>query len=300
MLDNQPSETATQLLVDSPDTREKGEASPPKTHGETQASSEHPKRNEDAIATGERFVVVLDGLGSKTGSELTARFAAKFCAEKLQNIHEELDPDTARSMLEDLLRNASREAIHDAEINGRDPAGAAITIACKFIDPDSGLPYAALAHAGDVRAHSIDAHGTITQTTLDHSSLQRTFPGDEEAQRSWQQKLSEVNNKNSMDGDVFELFSKRYLVTSFIGMGDPESRPISTDTFPLTDGQYVLVTSDGIHDSLTPGEIEACCRAADGDITKIPGLLIAAAEKRSCEDLFGSKIDDMTAGVLKA
>lgn len=273
------------------------------TSGETQAAASHPERNEDAIAVQKDALIVCDGVGGEQGSHMAAYVAAEYMREAVTTIPEYIDPQEAAKMLAEIMRDASQAIRMFGNENGIDGriATAALT-AIRRIDPASGLPYVAAAHAGDVRMTQLRDNKSIF-TTLDHSGIGAGLEAQDA--RKIQNYLDTVENEDQLDDNVLAGFETRLcfeyrntIASCLDNESNPADIPVRVSLRPVEPGDIFLVTSDGVHDNLTTAEIEAEAVKARSP-HDIPDRLIIAAEKRSADKRhLRAKPDDMTAGVL--
>lgn len=117
------------------------------------ASEEHPTRNEDAHFTLEQGIAgVFDGMGGYDGSEDASRFVAEFCADALQNESTATPPEAMRIRLQYVLEQA-QEAFMETYRTRTQRIGTTAILASIVTDPESNVPYACFAYAGDSRGH---------------------------------------------------------------------------------------------------------------------------------------------------
>lgn len=117
------------------------------------ASEEHPTRNEDAHFTLEQGIAgVFDGMGGYSGSEEASRFVAEFCADALQNESTATPPEAMRIRLQYVLEQA-QEAFMETYRTRTQRIGTTAILASIVTDPESNVPYACFAYAGDSRGH---------------------------------------------------------------------------------------------------------------------------------------------------
>ncbi len=278
----------------------------PTCHGETQASSKHPERNEDALCTGKTFAGVFDGVGSKKGSEVASHMVAEYCEAALDKLEDELYPHEARYALEGILYNANSYIAERAKKNGGNIDWNTTAVIVKiFTHPETGAKFVAEAHAGDSRMYHI-RDGKIVYKTTDHSSEFFETGGYTSKELPIQDAIDNVTCDDDLNTSVNgkslrEIFKKRNLISSCLTSeeGVKKIHLRNSNVYNLIPKKdVILLTSDGIHDNLSQQEIEAICETYKHDPHKIPDALIVAAEIRSYGGRLRSKIDDMTATTL--
>lgn len=274
----------------------------PTCHGETQASANHPERNEDALCTGKKYAGVFDGMGSKKGSEIASSEAAKYCEIALGKVEDELYPHEAQYELEKILYDANEAIVQHAKtIEGDNDLYTTVVIAKIFTHPETRAKFAVEAHVGDSRMYHV-RNGKIIYKTTDHSS--EFFEIGDKDESAMQDALDQVTNGTDLDTsvegkDLRNIFKRRNQIASSLSSQGKSGLFVRSSVHNLMPGDVLLLTSDGIHDNLTQAEIETICSAYIDNPLEIPDQLIIEAERRSYEnDSIRSKIDDMTAASL--
>lgn len=274
----------------------------PTCRGETQASSKHPERNEDALCTGKTYAGVFDAMGSKEGSDVASRKASEYCGNALGKLKDELYPHEAQYELEKILYDANEAIVQHAKtIEGDNDWNTTAVIVKIFTHPETGKKFAVEAHAGDSRMYHV-RNGKIIYKTTDHSSVfLATNDINELAIQDAIDNATSVYDLNKIAGGMhlYPVFSGRNQITSSLSSRSDSGLYVRTSIHDLTTGDVIVITSDGIHDNLTQAEIEAICSASTDNPLEIPDMLITEAEKRSYKNNnIRHKIDDMTAVLL--
>jgi PPM family protein phosphatase len=255
---------------------------------ESIASPSHPERNEDAsfISEAANAIGVFDGVRSKRGSELAAQTAATTIAGRLER--------TDNVMPIPLSEHAMRDALLEAHYAIRNSAkGAEIlttaTVA-KIFQSASGTPYAAVASTGDCRAY-LFRDNALQHVTLDHAYA----AGSTSERRDIQKTFAQATDLSKLSERELHLWKKRNIISTALGQdGEPT---ISVSTFEIQPGDRILVTSDGVHDNLTDGEITSALTEQTDD-TESVYTLVHAAHERSLADHMRAKRDDITAAIM--
>jgi protein phosphatase len=152
-----------------------------------------------------------------------------------------------------------------------------------------------IATVGDSRVYIVDSKGNLRSVSIDNITAS-TPPKDRLVARLKQEKLSNVEKDEDLTTDEHIAFSRRNIISSSLGVGS------SADAFvyeeEIRDGDYIIITSDGIHDNLTDKEIIS---HVDTHLTseEIAGNLAKAAKDRSADGSLRSKIDDTSVIVMK-
>lgn len=260
-----------------------------KSAGKTEASSQHPEKNEDCISRSEEygFATVLDGLGGHHSGDLASRAARTVLSERLRSIPANADLDTAKKGVSDALVEASAKVL--AELPG---AGTTAVVA-KFLEI-RGQREVIIGSVGDSRAYILRG-GKLTQITEDDSMIKPGLP----RAKALNQKLDAVETQQDLDAlneDERIFWGIRHRVMQ--SLGNEQEPPIPHIYHErLQTGDKVILTSDGVHDNLSHREIE---QIASGQ-QDVAGELVKRAKARSADGRHvRSKPDDISAVVVEA
>src|SRR5258706_6029709 len=224
------------------------------------------KENQDAygLFTDLGLFVVADGLGGHQGGQVASRMAVDVVRAALAaTLDEDLTPMTDPRGLVSLGARRLLRALDDANASiweaGRDPAqrGMGTTIVALLFD--RGYDVVAVCHVGDSRVFRVRGDEVI-QLTEDHTVVQqwvregRIAP--EEAAKS----------------------PHRHMITQAVGTQE-EVEPAVRLERPQVGDVYVL-TSDGVHDSVTPEEMAALVRGATGGLQRACCQLLGRCYQR--------------------
>lgn len=194
------------------------------------------KENQDAYAflehpvTGHTICVVCDGMGGPAGGKMASRIAVDtFLAELEKVLTKGMTPQQLReasSYAVSLANKAIREAAKDTE----EYANMGTTLVSAVTYPDG----VAVINVGDSRAYHISPDG-ITRITRDHSLVENMVER----------------------GDITEEEARRHPNKNLItrALGPDENADCDGFICPLEKGDFVLLCSDGLVDTVTDQEM---------------------------------------------
>ena len=194
------------------------------------------KENQDACAvcqheeSGHTLCVVCDGMGGAAGGKLASRIAVDTFMTEMQKV-------LRRDMTPEQLREASSYAVVLANRAIRDAAEASVdcrgmgTTLVSAVSYDGG---AVLSNVGDSRAYHITADG-IQRVTKDHSLVESMV------------------DRGDITAEEARHHPNRNLITRALG---PDMSAISDEYIcPLEPGDFLLLCSDGLVDTVTDQEM---------------------------------------------
>jgi PPM family protein phosphatase len=177
--------------------------------------------NEDSMYVRAPVFVVADGMGGAQAGEVASRIAVEAFEQGLP------DSGSPEERLADRAREANRR-IHELSHADLERHGMGTTLTAAYLD-DSHL---AIAHVGDSRAY-LFRDGELQRLTQDHSLV------------------GELVRKGKLTEEQAEEHPQRSIITRALG---PEaSVEIDTWTYPVKDGDILLLCSDGLT-SMVPEE----------------------------------------------
>jgi protein phosphatase len=181
-------------------------------------------RNEDAILTDPdgRLWAVADGMGGYGHGEV----ASDIVIDCLETIPDEADPGHA---LVGRLEEANRRVLATAAERGYGQMGA--TVVALIVD----RAIAHIAWAGDCRAYLLRS-GRLRLLTRDHSVVQSLV------------------DRGMLSADEAEGHPEAHIVTRAVGGG--EEFDADRIDFPITDGDRLMLCSDGLPRCVYEGAIE--------------------------------------------
>ena len=194
------------------------------------------KENQDACAvcqheeSGHTLCVVCDGMCGAAGGKLASRIAVDTFMTEMQKV-------LRRDMTPEQLREASSYAVVLANRAIRDAAEASVdcrgmgTTLVSAVSYDGG---AVLSNVGDSRAYHITADG-IQRVTKDHSLVESMV------------------DRGDITAEEARHHPNRNLITRALG---PDMSALSDEYIcPLEPGDFLLLCSDGLVDTVTDQEM---------------------------------------------
>ena len=194
------------------------------------------KENQDAFAvcqheeSGHTLCVVCDGMGGAAGGRLASRIAVDtFMLEMQKVLRQDMTPEQLREASSYAVTLANR-AIRDAAEASVDCRGMGTTLV-SAVSYDGG---AVISNVGDSRAYRITADG-IARITKDHSLVERMV------------------DRGDITAEEARHHPNRNLITRALG---PDMSALSDEYIcPLRPGEFLLLCSDGLVDTVTDQEM---------------------------------------------
>lgn len=194
------------------------------------------KENQDAFAvcqheeSGHTLCVVCDGMGGAAGGRLASRLAVDtFMLEMQKVLRQDMTPEQLREASSYAVTLANR-AIRDAAEASVDCRGMGTTLV-SAVSYDGG---AVISNVGDSRAYRITADG-IARITKDHSLVERMV------------------DRGDITAEEARHHPNRNLITRALG---PDMSALSDEYIcPLGPGEFLLLCSDGLVDTVTDQEM---------------------------------------------
>ena len=194
------------------------------------------KENQDACAvcqheeSGHTLCVVCDGMGGAAGGKLASRIAVDtFMAEMQKVLRRGMTPEQLREVSSYAVALANR-AIRDAAEASVDCRGMGTTLV-SAVSCDGG---AVISNVGDSRAYHITADG-IHRVTKDHSLVERMV------------------DRGDITAEEARHHPNRNLITRALG---PDMSALSDEYIcPMEPGEFLLLCSDGLVDTVTDQEM---------------------------------------------
>ena len=194
------------------------------------------KENQDAFAvcqheeSGHTLCVVCDGMGGAAGGRLASRIAVDtFMLEMQKILRQDMTPEQLREASSYAVTLANR-AIRDAAEASVDCRGMGTTLV-SAVSYDGG---AVISNVGDSRAYRITADG-IARITKDHSLVERMV------------------DRGDITAEEARHHPNRNLITRALG---PDMSALSDEYIcPLGPGEFLLLCSDGLVDTVTDQEM---------------------------------------------
>lgn len=225
------------------------------------------EENEDTVAVfkvDDIFTValLLDGMGGARGGKIASETACRAMTTELELslslllLESEIPSkkrvgEVLRSAVEAANRSVWTLAQKDASLKGMGTT----LVAAVFYQNNC-----CVANVGDSRAY-YGLEGQLTQITKDQSYLQYLL------------------DNEKIDPAEADSFEEKNIIMSAVGT----AREVNCDLYFLTfadmDAEYVLITSDGLHDYVSEGEIEDILFSNDKLSEKVKKLIATANEK---------------------
>jgi len=205
------------------------------------------------------LLAVADGMGGHSGGETASAMAIDVLRESLTS-HLKSDQDALsriQTILEDSIQKANDQIFQEAS-EEKQLTGMGTTLVAAFISDNT----ATVSNIGDSRAYLIRRH-SIQQVTADHTW---------KAEQLRTQALTEEEILNSPFRD---------LITRYIGL-KPDLK-IDTYELELSDNDYLLLCTDGLHTLIKDEEIYETVMEIE-DPETICRKLIKTANKRGGHD----------------
>ena len=194
----------------------------------------HRKNNEDrclvnALDNDHAMLAIADGMGGHAAGEIAAQIAMECLGD--------FNPGDADIIAEIINRieQAQRSILERSRLN-RSLRGMGTTFTALFLDGMSAF----WAHVGDTRLYHLH-EGSLTRITEDH-----TLPG-------------MLLKKGEISREQARLHPYSNVLTRCLGCG--ERHEPDSGAFDLTEGDIVLLSSDGLHDLMADEQIAAILSA---------------------------------------
>lgn len=225
--------------------------------------------NEDAVWSGSNewgnFVgLVCDGLGGyKGGSAASEILVNTFKKRFLSTNFNQLSRDEISHWIDNVILKA-REEITDyiMNSNGKDLANMASTLVCAIIVENRVYVF----NVGDSRAYKISREKSY-QITIDQNLYNYLY------------------RNNKPEEKFIEYKDNLYAITQFIGA--ISMKKIVPDVFETTlnQGEYIILTSDGVHNFVTIKDMIDSLLLEDDYSKKCSSIISKAIANRSNDNL---------------
>jgi serine/threonine protein phosphatase PrpC len=248
----------------------------------------------------EQAIAVFDGVSQGGNGKLAAQAAQREITTSLLNL-----PDNpSRIQIESALRTGwdnAKKGIASLEAADPNAKGTKTTVSVAKVFEEGGKRFVSILHAGDSRVYAVTS-SDIRQLTIDDSQVEEDvalgritrIQGDE-----INKALSAANSKSELNPLALSYFMQRNIIRNSLGTDYSNPR---IDTFELnSDVQYLLCTSDGVHDNLTTAELlkEITGKTSAQEIAE---SITQAAQDRATNPnshTDRSKRDDISAAVIR-
>ncbi|WP_455138964.1 Stp1/IreP family PP2C-type Ser/Thr phosphatase [Thermophilibacter sp.] len=223
--------------------------------------------NEDSFLLQAPLFVVSDGMGGHAAGEVASSIAVETIGGRA--------PGTA----DDVLLGAAVEAANDAVIHAAEEGIGKPGMGCTATAVLFERNRMAVAHVGDSRAYVLH-HGTLVRVTHDHSYVE------------------ELVDSGQITADEARTHPSRSIITRALG-SDPD---MYADHFTLevTDGDRVILCSDGLSSMIPDSEIEALAVSSATPQQAADNLVAAALTAGGSDNVTVVVVDVLDDGVAEA
>lgn len=288
---------------------------------ESLAHENHPERNEDAyfVSDDGLSIGIFDGMGGYNGGEIASNLVRDVVDSKLAELDRDASVEVARQTIVEATKEAQAALVARARSERSvDLSAMGTTASIVRLCPQSDGTYAAvIGHVGDSRIYLVDrASGSVEQLTTDHT-VSAGWPRGEGHKNALGYSMQEVEqayydhvNLNDIDDENLRSSVSMYrksgsTLTQALSVSIPWEEPDEVPPVSVVAGQWLLLTSDGIHDNLSPMRIREIVQT-QGQPAEVARQLAQEAQARSQHGLQisrgealgepgSSKPDDMTA-----
>ena len=188
------------------------------------------ERNEDAsfVDDEKRLFAIADGMSGHARGDIASRLALQIFEEWVAdtpNSLSDLGPIKKLDILEKLATEANQR-VYTMGQESHQYHKMGTTLTAGFVTPS----YLAYVHVGDSRLYIIQ-NDTFKQITIDDSLVQKMI------------------DKGEITPEEGRVHPKRNIITQAIGLSEEVS--LTTDVWPLSAGDIILVCTDGLYDLIT-------------------------------------------------
>ncbi len=208
--------------------------------------------NEDSVYARPPVFVVADGMGGAQAGEVASQLAVEAFEQGLP------EAGSPEERLASRVQEANHR-IYELSQADHEHRGMGTTLTAAYLDDDSHL---AIAHVGDSRAY-LYRDGELTRLTQDHSLV------------------GELVRRGKLTEEQAEEHPQRSIITRALGP-DP-SVEIDTWSYPVRDGDVLLLCSDGLTSMVTEEKI-AEVLDAEGALQEAADRLIREANAAGGRD----------------
>ena len=199
------------------------------------------RENEDAAFAQPPLFVVADGMGGAQAGEVASKIAVDAFAEGLP------EDGSPEERLAAVAMTANRR-IYALSRSESERAGMGTTLTAAYLG-DHDL---SIAHVGDSRAY-LFRDGQLSRLTQDHSLM------------------AELIKRGKLTEEEAADHPQRSIITRALGP-EPEVA-VDTWTYPVRDGDIILLCSDGLTSMITEAQVTEVMRASEGLDRAAHGLI---------------------------
>ncbi|MFM1650633.1 Stp1/IreP family PP2C-type Ser/Thr phosphatase [Brevibacillus sp. B_LB10_24] len=208
--------------------------------------------NEDYFActadeTGRVLAIVADGMGGHQAGDVASRMAVERILQELRLVDRDLTPVDEREVLMNAVLSAN-EAVYSYAESHPECSGMGTTVVVALINQEGGVT----AHIGDSRLY-LYSEGGLRQQTEDHSLVQELL-------KSGQITVQEAS-----------FHPRRNVLMR--ALGTERNVRIDLGDFSWSDGDIVLLCSDGLTNKVPPAVMETWMEKPIPLQEKVDGLV---------------------------
>ena len=193
----------------------------------------------DSRATSFGLFVIADGMGGHQHGEVASGLAARAVSSHIlrkiyipmMGLRSEIPDDSLQEIMQEAVMEAHRAILKDA-------TGGGTTLTAALIIGELLM----IAHVGDSRAYACYIDGSLRVLTRDHSLVKR---------------LEELGQITSAEAAVHP---QRNVLYRALGQGEPFEPDVNS--FPIPEGGYLMLCSDGLWGVATEKELVEILRTA--------------------------------------
>lgn len=221
--------------------------------------------NEDSFLVQPPVFAVCDGMGGHAAGEVASSIAAATIGENV--------PVHADDVLLGVAVEAANAAVIEGAASGKGKAGMGCTASCVLIEESK----MAIAHVGDSRIYLLH-RGTLVRLTHDHSYVE------------------ELVDAGEITADEARVHPSRSVVTRALG-SDPD---MYADHFTLdvSDGDRIIVCSDGLSSMVEDSEIEVIACSSASPQAAADNLVAAALAAGGSDNITVVVVDILDDGTI--
>ena len=212
------------------------------------------RHNEDAYVHAPPLFAVADGMGGAQAGEVASALATEAVLAGSPTTGQ---PNEQRVV--ELIREANRR-VHERALTDATASGMGTTMTVAVFDPAGTVT---IGHVGDSRAY-LFRNGTLAQLTDDHSLV------------------AELVRRGELTPEEAETHPQRSVITRALGT----EREVAIDAFtvPVSDGDVLLLCSDGLTTMVDGESLARLLGDNQGDVRAAARALIAEANNRGGDD----------------
>ena len=190
---------------------------------------------------GAAWAVVCDGMGGVRGGHIASSMAIDMISDKIKKCYNKAMPVYSFENIFLSTITTANVIVNDRSYSDTELQGMGTTIVAAIVKDNQ----ACLAHVGDSRIYKLSSDG-ITQITKDHSLAQQML------------------DSGQITQEEFENYPKKNIITRALGID--EKIDIDFDFADITEGEALLLCTDGLSGLLSNDEILEIYKNADFEL----------------------------------